>query len=107
MAFGPNPNPQYVVLAVIDQGGYGAEAAAPLVRNIFDYLVTNPVGRHVEDAHRRQPAHVRPAGQQPALRHAHDHHHRPGCDDHDRRRPPRPPTTTTDDHAAAGGLAVP
>ncbi len=43
MAFGPNPNPQYVVLAVIDQGGYGAEAAAPLVRNIFDYLVTNPV----------------------------------------------------------------
>jgi penicillin-binding protein 2 len=43
VAFGPNPNPQYVVLAVIDQGGYGAEAAAPLVRNIFDYLVTNPV----------------------------------------------------------------
>jgi penicillin-binding protein 2 len=43
VAFGPNPDPQYVVLAVIDQGGYGAEAAAPLVRNIFDYLVTNPV----------------------------------------------------------------
>jgi penicillin-binding protein 2 len=43
VAFGPNPNPQYVVLAVIDEGGYGAEAAAPLVRNIFDYLLTNPV----------------------------------------------------------------
>jgi len=43
VAFGPNPDPQYVVLAVIDQGGYGAEAAAPLVRNIFDYLVTNPI----------------------------------------------------------------
>ncbi len=43
VAFGPNPNPQYLVLAVIDQGGYGADAAAPLVRNIFDYLVTNPV----------------------------------------------------------------
>jgi penicillin-binding protein 2 len=43
VAFGPNPNPQYLVLAVIDQGGYGAEAAAPLVRNIFDYLLTNPV----------------------------------------------------------------
>ena len=38
VAFGPNPNPQYVVLAVIDQGGYGAQAAAPLVRNIFDYI---------------------------------------------------------------------
>jgi len=43
VAWGPNPNPQYLVLAVIDQGGYGAEAAAPLVRNIFNYLVTNPV----------------------------------------------------------------
>ena len=44
VAWGPNPNPQYLVLAVIDQGGYGAQAAAPLVRNIFNYLVTNPVG---------------------------------------------------------------
>jgi penicillin-binding protein 2 len=43
VAFGPNPNPQYVVLAVIDQGGYGADAAAPLVRNIYNYLATNPV----------------------------------------------------------------
>ena len=42
VAFGPNPNPQYVVLAVIDQGGYGADAAAPLVRNIFNYLLANP-----------------------------------------------------------------
>ena len=44
VAFGPNPNPQYVVLAVIDQGGYGASAAAPLVRSIFDYILTNPIG---------------------------------------------------------------
>jgi penicillin-binding protein 2 len=42
VAFGPNPNPQYLFLAVIDQGGYGAQAAAPLVRNIFDYIVANP-----------------------------------------------------------------
>ncbi len=41
VAFGPNPNPQYVVLAVIDQGGYGAQAAAPLVRNIFNYIAAN------------------------------------------------------------------
>jgi penicillin-binding protein 2 len=44
VAWGPNPNPQYLVLAVIDQGGYGAQAAAPLVRNIFNYLATNPLG---------------------------------------------------------------
>ncbi|HVA08075.1 MAG TPA: penicillin-binding protein 2 [Acidimicrobiales bacterium] len=43
VAFGPEPNPQYLVLAVIDQGGYGAQAAAPLVRRIFDYIVANPV----------------------------------------------------------------
>jgi penicillin-binding protein 2 len=43
VAFGPNPNPTYLVLAVIDQGGYGAQAAAPLVRNIFNYLAANPV----------------------------------------------------------------
>ena len=41
VAFGPNPNPQYLVLAVIDQGGYGAQAAAPLVRNIFNYIYSN------------------------------------------------------------------
>ena len=38
VAFGPNPNPQYLVLAVIGQGGYGASAAAPLVRNVFNYI---------------------------------------------------------------------
>jgi penicillin-binding protein 2 len=44
VAFGPNPNPQYLVLAVIDQGGYGAQAAAPLVRSIFNYIYANPIG---------------------------------------------------------------
>jgi penicillin-binding protein 2 len=47
VAWGPNPNPQYLVLAVIDQGGYGAQAAAPLVRNIFDYIAGNPVNPKV------------------------------------------------------------
>jgi penicillin-binding protein 2 len=47
VAFGPNPNPQYLVLAVIGQGGYGADAAAPLVRNIFDYIAGNPVNQNV------------------------------------------------------------
>jgi hypothetical protein len=37
-----------VVLAVIDQGGYGADAAAPLVRNIYNYLLTNPVATTVK-----------------------------------------------------------
>jgi penicillin-binding protein 2 len=36
--------PQYVVVCVIDQAGYGATAAAPVVKDIFNYLATNPVG---------------------------------------------------------------
>ena len=44
VGFGPEPKPQYVVAAVIDQGGYGADAAAPVVRKIFDYLLAHPVG---------------------------------------------------------------
>jgi len=44
VSFGPIPNPRYVVIVVVDHGGYGAQAAAPGVMNIFNYLVTNPIG---------------------------------------------------------------
>jgi penicillin-binding protein 2 len=43
VAFGPEPNPQYVVAVVVQDGGYGAQAAAPAVMNIFNYLVANPI----------------------------------------------------------------
>jgi penicillin-binding protein 2 len=66
VAFGPNPNPQYLVLAVIDQGGYGAEAAAPLVRNIFNYLVTNPVGAVKTPTPANPPSSSAPASNAPA-----------------------------------------
>jgi penicillin-binding protein 2 len=44
VGFGPGANPDYVVVCVIDQGGYGANAAAPVVANTFNYLATNPIG---------------------------------------------------------------
>lgn len=44
VAWGPVNNPQYVVAVVIDQAGYGASGAAPVVRKIYDYLLTHPVG---------------------------------------------------------------
>jgi penicillin-binding protein 2 len=66
VAFGPNPNPQYLVLAVIDQGGYGAAAAAPLVRKIFDYLVTNPVGAVKTPTPATPPSTTPPATNPPA-----------------------------------------
>ncbi|MBF6557250.1 MAG: penicillin-binding protein 2 [Acidimicrobiales bacterium] len=43
VGFGPTADPQYVVVCVIDQAGYGATAAAPVVGQIFDYLAGHPV----------------------------------------------------------------
>lgn len=45
VGFGPVQSPKYVVAAVIQQGGFGASAAAPVVRKIFDYLMNHPIGR--------------------------------------------------------------
>jgi penicillin-binding protein 2 len=65
VAFGPNPNPQYVVLAVIDEGGYGAEAAAPLVRSIFDYIVANPIGAVKTPTAKTPPSSTAPVSNPP------------------------------------------
>ncbi len=43
MGWGPVDNPQYLIVVVIEKGGYGASAAAPVARDGFQYLVTNPV----------------------------------------------------------------
>ena len=44
VAFGPTPpsTPRYVVAVVIDQAGYGAAAAAPVARQIFEYSQRHP-----------------------------------------------------------------
>jgi penicillin-binding protein 2 len=41
VSFFPADAPKYVVLAVVEEGGYGAEIAAPIVRQVIEYLV-NP-----------------------------------------------------------------
>ena len=33
--------PQYVVVAMVEQGGFGANVAAPIVRRVIDFL-NNP-----------------------------------------------------------------
>ena len=66
VAFGPQPTPTYLVLAVIDQGGYGADAAAPLVRNVFDYLLTNPIGPVKYPSGSNQPTVTAPPSNAPA-----------------------------------------
>ena len=42
VAWGPLPDPQYLIAVVIQGGGLGSLAAAPVVRQGFDYLVTHP-----------------------------------------------------------------
>ncbi len=42
VGWGPLPDPQYLIAVLVQGGGYGSEAAAPVVRKGFDYLVANP-----------------------------------------------------------------
>ncbi|MGH9093538.1 MAG: penicillin-binding transpeptidase domain-containing protein, partial [Acidimicrobiales bacterium] len=42
-SFAPAANPKYVVDAFVEQAGYGASVAAPVVRQIYDNLFKQPV----------------------------------------------------------------
>jgi len=37
-----NPQPQYVIVVVVEQGGFGGSVAAPIARRIFDAVQGNP-----------------------------------------------------------------
>jgi cell division protein FtsI/penicillin-binding protein 2 len=40
---GENPNaPKYVVIAMVEQGGFGAEAAAPIARHVIEDIYHLP-----------------------------------------------------------------
>jgi penicillin-binding protein 2 len=42
-AMAPANNPQYVVVALVEQGGHGSQSAAPIVRRILDGLFHQPL----------------------------------------------------------------
>jgi len=42
VGWGPLPHPQYLIAVVVQGGGYGSLAAAPVARTGFDYLVAHP-----------------------------------------------------------------
>ena len=63
VGFGPTTHPRYVVVCVIAEGGYGADAAAPVVAKTFNYLVAHPVG----------PVHLAPALSTTPTRHRSTH----------------------------------
>jgi penicillin-binding protein 2 len=43
-SFAPANAPQYVVTAVLEQSGYGATAAGPVVRHVYDLILGHPPG---------------------------------------------------------------
>jgi penicillin-binding protein 2 len=43
VGFGPTDSPRYVAAVVMEESGFGASAAAPVVRRIFDGLLNNPL----------------------------------------------------------------
>ncbi len=43
VGFGPASSPRYAVICVIGEGGYGADGAAPVVAQAFNYLVKHPL----------------------------------------------------------------
>ena len=50
-AFGPNPNPEYVVVAILEESGFGASVAAPAVRRVLEPIATDsvPAVRTIDD----------------------------------------------------------
>ncbi|MDP9118966.1 MAG: penicillin-binding protein 2 [Actinomycetota bacterium] len=40
----PSEEPEYVVVATVEQGGFGAETAAPIVRNVMSRIYRTPCG---------------------------------------------------------------
>ena len=52
-AMAPADDPQYVVVAIVEQGGHGSQSAAPIVRRILDGLfgfqLTDPATRSASD----------------------------------------------------------
>lgn len=70
VGFGPvnhaASEPEYVVAVVVDHGGYGAQAAAPAVAQIYNYLYANPVQPVRLPAADQQPSTVAPTTIPPA-----------------------------------------
>ena len=70
---------------LIEEGGYGADAAAPLVRNIFNYILANPEASTVKTPTPSSPASMTAPATNP---------------------PAGTPTTTTTTAPTAGGAST-
>ncbi|MDQ3724798.1 MAG: penicillin-binding protein 2 [Actinomycetota bacterium] len=49
-ALSPYPNPRMVTIATVEQGGFGAESAAPVVRSILDEIYAKQISEEAAEA---------------------------------------------------------
>ena len=45
--WGPNPDPEYVAVVVLEEAGFGGQVAAPVVRRFFERIARNIVPRYL------------------------------------------------------------
>ncbi len=45
VGWGPNPEPEYVAVIVLEEAGFGGQVAAPVIRKYFEYIATGTVPR--------------------------------------------------------------
>jgi penicillin-binding protein 2 len=83
MAFAPADNPKIALAVIVENGGFGAQAAAPIARKVFDYYLLGKLPKDTpaplmrsedeaarEDAMRDVPADMTPEPIAPAARSA-------------------------------------
>ena len=80
VGWGPVPHPRYLIAVVVQGGGFGSQAAAPVARQGFDYLVAHPESpTHVGPGHHPgrpvAPTRPRPPRPRATTPRVHDHHH--------------------------------
>ncbi|MBB33521.1 MAG: hypothetical protein CL455_07700, partial [Acidimicrobiaceae bacterium] len=47
VGWGPNPDPEYVAVVVLEEAGFGGQVAAPVVRRYFERIARNVVPRYL------------------------------------------------------------
>ena len=46
IAYAPADKPKIAIAVLVENGGFGAQAAAPIVRQVFDYVMTGKTAKH-------------------------------------------------------------
>jgi penicillin-binding protein 2 len=50
VAWGPNPEPEYVAVVVLEEAGFGGQVAAPVIRRYFERIATGSVQAYLSQA---------------------------------------------------------